>query len=98
MTISTDRQREILEGARTNAEEQAFGFRMEKRTQEQLLARATASKLRLGRYTPKGDMAGAAAAIKQRLAQLEFDIERLEVVVADIDEQLAALPVEESDE
>lgn len=101
--ISTERQREILEGTRQNAEEQAFGYRLEKRTQETLLARATASKLRLGQYTPKSletgkpNMAGATAAIKQRLSQLEFDIERTEVVIADIDEQLAALPVEEGE-
>ena len=95
--ISTERQREILEGTRQNAEEQAFGYRMEKRTQETLLSRATASTLRLGKYTPKADMGGASAAIKQRLAQLEFDIERTEVVIADIDEQLAALPTEEGE-
>ena len=97
MSISTERQREILEGTRAQAEEQAFGFRLEKCTQEELLSRATASKLRLGRYTPKGDMAGAAAALKQRLAQLEFDLERLELVVADIEAQLAALPGDEGE-
>ena len=95
MSISTERQREILEGTRANAEEQQFGYAMEKRTQEALLARATASKLRLGRWTPKGDMGGAPAAIRQRLMQLEFDLERVEVVLADIAEQLAALPEEE---
>lgn len=95
MSISTERQREILEGTRTNAEEQAFGYRMEKRTQETLLARAASSSLRLGKYTSKaGDMAGASKALRDRLAQLEFDLERIEVVIADIDEQLAALPVD----
>lgn len=94
MTISTERQREILEGTRQNAEEQAFGFRMEKRTQETLLARAASSSLRLGKYTPKGDMGGASTALRQRLAQLEFDLERIEVVIADIDAELAALPGE----
>lgn len=95
MSISTERQREILEGTRQNAEEQQFGYAMEKRTQEALLARATASKLRLGRWTPKGDMGGAPAAIRQRLTQLEFDLERVDLVLADIAEQLAALPEEE---
>ena len=104
MTISTDRQREILEGMRTGAEEDAFQHRTQKRAHEQLLARATASKLRLGQYTSKAtkdgpaNMGNAPAAIKQKLAQLEYDIERLEVVVADIDEQLAALPVDEEPE
>lgn len=98
MSISAERQREILEGARQNAEEQAFGFEFEKRTQEALLVRATAKTLRLGKYTPKGDMANAAKAIKERLTQLEFDLERIEVALADIDGQLAALPQEDENE
>jgi len=96
MALSSDRQREILEASRQQAEEQAFGFGIEKRTQETLLLRATASKLRLGKYTTKGDMGGAATAIKQRLAQLEFDLERIEVVLADIDCELAQLPGDEA--
>lgn len=93
--ISNERQREILEGTRQNAEEQRLGYQLEKRVQEQLLARAQASTLRLAKYTPKGGVANAAKAIKERLMQLEFDIERTEVTIQEIDADLSALPEEE---
>ena len=95
MAVSTARQRELLEGSANNFEEQLFTLGLERRTQERLLAAAEGGKLRMARYTPKHDNSNAPTAIRGRLAQLEFDIERIEYALEDARAELAALPVEE---
>ena len=97
MAIGVDRERELLEANQQRVEEALWGLRRERRTFEEMLARATASKLRAGKYMPKGDQGQAATAARQRLAQLEYDIECNEILLEGIERDLAALPKEEAE-
>jgi hypothetical protein len=97
MSISAERQREILTDSRKQFEEKLYTLTLERRTEERMLTLAQAKKLKIGRYTG-GDHKPAELAAKQRLMQLAYDIEKLEIAIAGVDEELAGLPETEEPE
>jgi len=90
--LDTEQQREIIQATCDQARRMRWAKARDLKGWERMLERANSAKgLRAGRIHKDATTSGAAECKKQ-IAQLEFDIERLDITIEDCVADLAALP------